>query len=458
MASRLPKYIIRAAEADGLPPEEYLGIAIDGRHIAFGQIRGGVFTPGRLLPLSPTTFGMVANGCLGGRRRAVTAENLVADFGHKSTFGGDFMQALADALARALISSGDAKAKKIQMLFKEWSALYGQVADLGLVQQGSIRESLGFVWNGDQTRWLAASLFVAHTFHSLLVKLLVGEIVAAHGLASSSSIVDDILAEPESARFSRLKADIEEGGFFNAVGLKGFVEEAIFSWYLDAATSNSASNRELAGGLAGILAQLHLYRLDTLQRVGRSRDVLRDFYEDIVPGELRKSLGEFYTPDWLAEYTVDQLKFTKKDWLTKRVLDPTGGSGTFLLEAIRRKRAAMTAENYSPDYMLDLLMSSVWGFDLNPLAVQTARANVLMAVADLLKACGGKEIEIPVLLADAIYSPAATPDGNSDEVVYTIGSDVANLEVVLPVALAFDRLSLDRVFEVMSREVRAVQR
>lgn len=452
---RLPKYIKRAAEADGLDAEEYLGIAIDGRHVAFGQMRDGSFVFGRLLPLSSTIFMMVANACLGGRRRAVTAENLVADFGHQSTFGRDLMQALADALARAMIARGNAQAKKIQMFFKEWSTLYGQVADLGLVQRKSIRKSIAFTWKGEESEWLAASLFVAHTFHSLFVKLLVAEVVAAHGLASSSSIVDEILAEPEVSRFNRLRTDIEEGEFFRAMGLKGFVEEVIFSWYLDAAISDVVSDRELAGALTAMLGQLHLYRLNTVLHSGRSRDVLRDLYEDIVPSELRKSLGEFYTPDWLAEYTVDQLGFTDKDWLTKRVLDPTCGSGTFLVEVIQRKRAAMFAAGYTSDNMLEALMYSVWGFDLNPLAAQTARANVLMAIADLLKACGGKEIEIPVLLADAIYSPARAPDGKSEEVRYVIGSDIADLEVVLPAELAFDRKSLDRVFEVMGHEVEA---
>lgn len=452
---RLPKYIKRAARADALPQEDYIGIAIDGAHIAFGQMQSGVFAHGRLLPFSAMTFRMVADACSSGYRRAVTAQNLVEDFGHRSALGRSLMQGLADALDRALASADGAKAKKIQMLFKEWSTLYGQVADLGVDQAHSISASLGFAWNGAKEHWLAASLFVAHTFHSLLVKLLVGEMISAHGLASVPSLVDDVLAETPSNRFKRLSEDIEEGGFFNAVGLKGFVEEAIFSWYLDAAASDPQSHADLASALAAVLARLHVYRLDTMRRTGRSRDVLRDFYEDIVPCELRKSLGEFYTPDWLAEYTVDQLGFNDKDWLQKRVLDPTCGSGTFLLEVIRRKRVAATKAGLDAGATLDLVLSSVWGFDLNPLAVQTARANVLMAVADLLRECGGKEVEIPVLLADAIYSPAPPPNSGTRLVSYTIGSNVANLEVLLPTELAYNRVLLDRVFEVMGNNVEA---
>ena len=38
-----------------------------------------------------------------------------------------------------------------------------------------------------------------------------------------------------------------------------------------------------------LLAQLSVCRFDTIQKTDRSRDVLRDFYQDLVPEELRKS-------------------------------------------------------------------------------------------------------------------------------------------------------------------------
>ena len=101
-----------------------------------------------------------------------------------------------------------------------------------------------------------------------------------------------------------------------------------------------------------------------------------------------------------------------------------------------------------------MLVESVWGFDLNPLAVQISRTNFLMAIADLLRDSPGQEVELPVLLADAVYSPAPLPAGDSDDVVeYHIGSEVSNLTVVLPTALAFDRTTLDSVFTVMGELV-----
>lgn len=393
---------------------------------------------------------MVVEACRANYRRPITAENLSADFGHTSPRGVAAMQALADALK---IGLEDASNRKIRMLFEEWSALYGQAADLGVLQTQQLTESLGFTFTGAKKLKISASLFVIHTFNSMLIKLLTAEIVAAHGMASSASLVHELVGLPQNELFRRLQADLEEGGFFDAVGLHGFVEQAIFSWYIDAASSNPSAAAQLYASLRDLLAQLAIYRFDSIAHTDRSRDVLRDFYEDIVPAQLRKSLGEFYTPDWLAEHAADQADLTPADWLKVRVLDPTCGSGTFLLEVIRRKLAAASAANLGHAETLSTVLSTVWGFDLNPLAVQTARANFLMAVSDLLRNAKGLGVEIPILLADAVYSPAHDPASGEDTVHYVIGARDSDLDITLPAELVHDRKLLDRLFESLNESI-----
>ena len=312
---------------------------------------------------------------------------------------------------------------------------------------------MGFDFSGTADIDLPAKLFVTHTFHSLLMKLIAAEIVAAHGMASSTSLIHELLAiDKDETLIAALMSDVENGGFFNAVGLHGFVEEAIFSWYLDAASKKSIRGA-LCGAIRILLAKLAVYRFDTIKKTGRSRDVLRDFYQDLVPEELRKSLGEFYTPDWLVEHSVAKLGYDDDKWLVARLLDPTCGSGSFLLEAIELKRRAALAAGWDASRTVEMLTSTVWGFDLNPLAVQTSRVNFLISIADLLQQCKGKDIEIPVLLADAVYSPAPNPDGDQKVIEYSIGSEHANLQIVLPSALARDRVLLDQVFQIMGAEV-----
>jgi hypothetical protein len=447
---RLLKYIQRLAGEQGLDEKDYIGIAIDGDHVAFAQVQDGKIIHQPLMPFSSITFQMVVDALRANFRRAITAENLAEDFGHLSVTGREFMQQLSDALADALGRDGN---RKIKMLFEEWATLYGQAADLSIQQRKKINGSLGFDFNGPAHIDLPAKLFVTHTFHSFLMKLIAADIVAAHGMASSTSLIHDLLAiEGDEALIAALRGDVENGGFFNAVGLHGFVEEAIFSWYLDA-TSRKAIRASLCFAIRTLLAQLSVYRFDTIEKTGRSRDVLRDFYRDLVPEELRKSLGEFYTPDWLVEHSVAKLDYDDAQWLVARLLDPTCGSGAFLLEAIEQKRSAALAADWDANRTVEMLTTTVWGFDLNPLAVQSSRVNFLIAIADLLQQCKGKDIEIPVLLADAVYSPAPHPEGDQKVIEYSIGSQHANLQVVLPADLARDRSLLDQVFQLMGTEV-----
>lgn len=442
---RLEPYILRTSRQEGLDPGNYIGIAIDGEHVSFAQIVDGKIQHGPLLPFSPTSVSLVAAACKGASRRAVTAANLVEDFGITSPIAARLMQVLADALAEAMTGPNN----KIKMLFEEWRALFGQVADLTTEQLRKLNRSLRFqvaVAHDDQ---VSASLFVIHTYNCLIIKLLAAEVVAAHGLTSYQNFSQLTATLPDDELIGRVDADLEHAGLFRQAGINGFVEEAIFSWYIDAA-KDPRHRGTIAPAPRDVLVQLSIYRTDQLDQA-RSNDVLKAFYQNLIPETLRKSLGEFYTPDWLVEFTVD--KVNPNDWLEARVLDPTCGSGSFLLEVIRRKRQQAKSAGLDDAELLRVLANSVWGFDLNPLAVQTARVNFLMAVSDLLSSTTGTEFEVPVLLADAIYSPARDPRAGEEIVEYTIGSSVAALTIRLPAELAFDRSRLDGVFDTMADAV-----
>jgi hypothetical protein len=439
---RLEPYILKTSAAEGIDPSDYIGIAIDGDHVCFAQVIDRKVHHGPLLPFSQASVAMVATACQDSFRRAVTAENLIEDFGHESTCGLGLMKALAEALADSI---NQGKNNKTKMLFEEWRTLYGQVADLSSEQIRSISGTIRFRVGVDQHLAIPASLFVIHTYNSLMIKLLAAEIVSTHGLTSYRDFAQRSATLDDEKLLVAMTEEIEQGRLFSRAGINGFVEEAIFSWYLDVCGEEHHKAPILAA-LRDVFIKLSLYRTDHLT-VARSNDVLKRFYQNLVPDVLRKSLGEFYTPDWLVEFTMDKVE--PADWLHLRTLDPTCGSGSFLLEVMRRKRKAAELLEWSSEKILSHLTSSVWGFDLNPLAVQSARVNFLIAIADLLKAAPGEQLELPILLADAIYSPARDPEDGEDIVKYRIGSSAADLEITLPSDLAFHRDRLDRVFEIM---------
>jgi len=97
-------------------------------------------------------------------------------------------------------------------------------------------------------------------------------------------------------------------------------------------------------------------------------DVFRLLYEELISEEDRRKLGEYYTPTWFVKWCLDQLG---QDVIEKPFIDPCCGTGTFLVEAFKRKVHA----GKDPDTAL----SEVLGFDINPLAVVLARAELYIA-------------------------------------------------------------------------------
>jgi hypothetical protein len=100
--------------------------------------------------------------------------------------------------------------------------------------------------------------------------------------------------------------------------------------------------------------------------LGVTEDVFRILYEFLVEPRVRRELGEYYTPLWLVEMMLNEF-----DVKNRIVLDPFCGSGTFLVKTFYRK----VGEGEDPDKAL----GEVVGFDINPLAVAVARAELLIA-------------------------------------------------------------------------------
>jgi hypothetical protein len=146
-------------------------------------------------------------------------------------------------------------------------------------------------------------LFVEHTL------LVVTAEVIAHAVMGIDPIAQDV--EP---------AAIVQGQLFATAQVYGVVEADFFDWVV-----------EVDGGaqFVRVLAR----RLFRFAWHNVEHDVLKVLYESIISAAQRKKLGEYYTPDWLADRIVNA---TVTEPLEQRVLDPACGSGTFLFHAVRR--------------------------------------------------------------------------------------------------------------------------
>jgi len=135
-----------------------------------------------------------------------------------------------------------------------------------------------------------------------------------------------------------------------------------------------------------------------------TRDLLKKLYQYLAPKDLRHKLGEYYTPDWLAELLLYEVGY--KGATLKRLLDPACGSGTFIVLAILRAKEYALRHKEPPLETAKRISANIWGFDLNPLAVIAARTNYLFALGDLVDAL--PDLEIPIYLADSVLWPERT--------------------------------------------------
>jgi SAM-dependent methyltransferase len=177
------------------------------------------------------------------------------------------------------------------------------------------------------------------------------------------------------------------GQRFETAGIHGVVEADFFDWVI-----------EVPGG-AGFIRTL-ARRLARFDWTAVEHDVLKVLYESVIGTATRKRLGEYYTPDWLADRVVDA---AVTDPLSQRVLDPACGSGTFLFHAVRRYLAASEVAGQPTAAALAALPGRVIGVDLHPVAVALARVTYLLAIGrDRLVDPTRPAITVPVYLGDSV--------------------------------------------------------
>jgi hypothetical protein len=182
-------------------------------------------------------------------------------------------------------------------------------------------------------------------------------------------------------------ATLLKGTQFDLAQIYGVVEEDFFDWVL-----------EVPGGASFVRTLAR--RVARFDWTNVEHDVLKVLYESVIGPETRRNLGEYYTPDWLADRVIAE---SVTDPLNQRVLDPACGSGTFLFHAVRRYLEAAVTAGVPLAKALDGLSSRVLGIDLHPVAVSLARVTYLLAIGRerLVDSTRGP-ITVPVYLGDSV--------------------------------------------------------
>jgi len=281
------------------------------------------------------------------------------------------------------------------MLFEDWKRVFSQVCAYSKEKLEGLVDYYGL--KDHKIVDVEKLMFAIHTYYTILMKLLTSEIVTLF----ADSLIGSYLKRLEEAYLRRrgemlieLK-EMEEGGIFAELGIKNFLEADYFAWYLD------EWNDEIAGLIYEIVKKLLDYEPATIElSPERVKDLFKRLYQNLVPRTIRHKLGEYFTPDWLAELVLDEVSYDGDP--DKKVLDPACGSGTFLVLVIKRIKEYAEEHFIDKRTLIAKIVKNVQGIDLNPLAVLAAKANYIIALADLLRYRPREGIEIPIYLADSI--------------------------------------------------------
>lgn len=267
----------------------------------------------------------------------------------------------SDHMIREIYKFLNAPSEKTRMILNGW------------------KEDFQYIYGDVESRQMQMEAFAIQTYFSILMKVIMNETLDGESDAG-----------PE---------DVLRGKFTLKHGISNYCQEDWYCWPIF----------ELENGFGLVMetmADMVLkYRTESgVQDFVKNNkdDFIKQMYEAVIPKELRHALGEYYTPDWLAEKTLqDTISICEKNVSDMVFLDPTCGSGTFLLKAIVAKRKERCG--------IENILTSVRGMDINPLAVLTAKTNYLLAIIDLIEP--NSKLEIPIYNADIVRLPEEPEEG-----------------------------------------------
>lgn len=372
------------------------GVGCDGNHFIFVRYyndKWQVQDPVEVNKHSAERF-LWALFNLGTKGKRFEPDYLAGDFGSaEGSVAREGIKVLYDAIS----ATTNAKA---QTFFNQWKILFGEVCGYDVESPSEKIKKLADFYGVPATGVKPAEmLFAVHTYYALFMKLLAGEIIGHfHKLPS---LIGKMLAAPSAVKLKAELTELEAGGIFRHLGITNFLEGDLFAWYLPAWSD------EIEDLVRKMTARLDQYNPGTLaEEPAESRDMLKKLYQQLFPKSVRHDLGEYYTPDWLADHVLNELGYVGDP--DKRILDPACGSGTFLVMAITRIRSWYEKNRaklrYGEGELCKKILANVVGFDLNPLAVMAARTNYLIAIRDLVSHVD--RVEIPVYLCDSILTPS----------------------------------------------------
>lgn len=425
MASeQIKDYLNALYEKDSI---KYSAILTDGIRISYFSFNDSEILNTSLSYISVDDVDTIIKAILANDTKKFVPENIIKDFSINEK-----SKSISRTVAKSLFDTlSNNCTDKTYMLFSEWQSLmHLSVDDNGKSNDIKKRRkdlSLIFETNINSAESEYKALFALQTTYAIIVKLIACKIIDKleyNDLTKNYFDLSTITSNEMQSFFEKM----EDGYSYRSCNINNFLEGDFFSWYSD----EEQWNENFWKSIMKIVKCIDQYSAFSINIYYEPIDIFKDLYMGIIPISIRHSMGEYFTPKWVAnsviEGGIEQIK-NKNNW---KAIDPCCGSGIFLIELIKKivgKKSIQLMNHEEKEKMKNQILNRVYGIDINPLSVLSARVGYYLA----LKPFGElKNLDIPVYLGDsAIIGEKILVDG-IECFYYKINNLKRNIEIVLP--------------------------
>ena len=304
--------------------------------------------------------------------------------------------------------SSDNPSNRVITLYNEWDRVFGVLYGDETTQTGFVNyiEPLKQLYqiNTELTSQLDIKkyLFSLQTYFNIVIKLLVNNFLKQ-------------LINPEFEMQSTLKKailkDLFEGKDEKQQNIiDNFFEIHFYEWFVYTDKFDMSVIQSTIEIINTFETSSFLLKPESMQ------DILQEVYMGLIPEEMRHLMGEYFTPDWAVEFVLENVGY--KGDITKRLCDPTCGSGAFLLQSIKK----VTELNNITDFnSIDIITNNIVGFDINPISAIAAKANYILALFSNIKgnvhSIIQNPIHIPIYISDSVLTPVVYSEQNKTQLV-----------------------------------------
>ncbi len=403
---------------------QYDAILTDGIKVAYFQFIGENVKHTTLRNLSVDDIDRIIKAILNNQTKKFEPSNIVKDFSISQTSAS-----ASKTIAKILFTQlNEHMTEKSNMLYSEWKGLmHLSVEDNGKGNDiEKRRKDLSEIFACDisDTEKEYKALFALQTTYAIIVKLIACKVVDRLNFNEDTHNYHDLSSLP-SDKTQKFFQKIEDGYSYTSMGIRNFLEGDFFSWYADA----NQWSEEFWINIKQIIIALDEYSSFSLNVKYNPIDVFKDLYMNIIPQSVRHSMGEYFTPEWLADAVISEsLKdINNPEW---KAMDPCCGSGIFIIALIKKLVGDIDINELSDAERKNLLHSiieRIHGIDINPLSVLSARVSYYIAIHQFA------DVEIPIYLGDSAIVPLSKNVDGIECYYYSINNNkYGALNVLLP--------------------------